>query len=108
MLGDVGDGLAGVVERAADVEAVPDRSALTTKSEGAGDRVEGAAELEGGRRHDDRAFAKNLVPYQHRDTHGCNSKHGATARVLAHPDDVELSLLQDPLGVLEDLVDRRA
>src|SRR5680860_110846 len=91
MLCNVRDGLARVVERAADVEALPRRGTLTAQSEGAGNRIERAAELEGGRRHDDRAIAKHLVPHQHCDAHGRHSKHGATAWVLAHPRDIELA-----------------
>src|SRR5674476_958907 len=97
MPGDVRDGLTRVVERAADVETLPRRGALTAQSEGAGNRVERAAELERGRRHDDRAVTKHLVPHQHCDTHRCHSKNGTTARVLAHPRDIELALLQDCL-----------
>ena len=108
MLGHVGDGLPGVVERAADVEPLPGRGPFTAQPEGASDRIEGAAELKGGRGHDDRPVAKHLVPHQHRHAHGCHLEHGATAGILADPGDVELALLQDPLGVLEDLVDRRA
>ena len=108
MLGDVGDGLTGVVERTADIETLPRRGALTAQPEGAGDRVERAAQLKSGRRHDDGAVAKHLVPHQHCDTHRRHSKHRATPWVLAHPGHIELALLQEPLGILEDLVDRRA
>src|ERR1019366_8841774 len=108
MLGDVGDGLLGVVEGTADVESTPGRRALAAQPEGSGDRVERATKLEGGRRHDDCTIAKYLLPHQHRHAHRCHLQRSATSWVLAHPGDVEFALLQDPLGVLEDLVDRRA
>ena len=104
---DISDRLLGVVERAADVEATPSRRAVTAQPQGPGDRIEGAAELEGGRCHDDCTIVKHLVAHQHRHTHRRDLQQGATTRVLAHPGDVELALLQDSLGVLEDLIDRR-
>src|ERR1035437_5266820 len=108
MLGDIGDGLLRVDERAADVEPTPGRGTLTAQPEGPGNGVERSTKLEGGRRHDDPTIAKYPVPHQHRHAHRCHFRHRASSRVLAHPGDVELALLQDPFGVLEDLVDRRA
>ncbi len=103
--GDVGHGLAGVVERAADVQALPVGGTLTAQPERAGDGVERAAELERGRGHDDGAVAEHLVAQQHRHAHRGDPQHRAAARVAADPGHVELALLEDALGVLEDLVD---
>ncbi len=106
--GDVGDGLLRVVERAADVEALPLRGALAAQPDRAGDGVERAAELERRGGEDDGALLEDLVAHEHRHAHRRDAQHRAPARVAVQPHDVELALLEDALGVLVDLVDRRA
>ena len=96
-----------VVERAADVEALPVRGALAAQPDRAGDGVERAAELERRRGQHDGAVAEDLVAHQHRHAHRRDPQHRAAARVAAQPDDVELALLEDALGVLVHLVDGR-
>ena len=107
VLGDIGDGLLRVVERAADVEPAPLRGALAAQPHRARDGVERAAELERRRGHDDGAVTEDLVAQQHRDAHRRHAQHRAAARVAADPHDVEVALLEDAGGVLEDLVDGR-
>ena len=101
----VGDALLGVGERAADVEPAPLRRALAAQADGAGDGVERPAELEGRRGEDDGALGEDLVAHEHRHAHRRDPQHGPAARVAVEPHDVELALLEDARGVLEDLVD---
>src|SRR5699024_756005 len=61
VLGDVGDRLLGIGEGGPDVESSPGWRALAAQPAGAGDCVEGAAELEGGGGEDGGATRRSLL-----------------------------------------------
>ncbi len=110
VLGDVQDALSGVVERRADVDALPDRQvvaggALGGEAERGPDAVEVAAQLERGRGEHHGPLREQLLPEQAGDGERRDPQRGTTVSICGSaaglvplvPDDVVLGPLRDPL-----------
>ncbi len=111
MLGDVEDPLLPVVERGADVQALPDRQVLALGSlggqaQGGADAVEVAAQFEGGGGEDHRAVGEELLAQQAGDRERCHPQGRPEAVVAFVPDHVVLGAVGDALGDGVDVLHR--
>ena len=104
VLRDVQDRLLGVLEGAADVEPGPLGRVRAGQAERAGQRVEGAAELQGRRGQHDGALAEQLLAQQpgHRDRGDVQDL--ASALLVGQPDDVLVVTDEEPFADVEDLL----